>query len=271
MSEKAKNIKVATPIDERETFVSLKSHFAESGISVEEKLKTLYALQQADNQLDKILNKRGELPQEVAALQEDVAALEAKITRNEEAIEGYTASIESNKERIIEIDAESAKYQEQLGNVANSREFDSISKEIENLGYEREIAEKHIGEARMAIAERKEAIAAISERIDIRKEDLAAKQEELANIVEATSKEEEVLLEKRNALAAKIDERTISAYDRIRGSVKNRLAVVAVYNENACGGCFSTITPQKLVDIASGTKLVICEHCGRILVNPDAE
>ena len=115
------------------------------------------------------------------------------------------------------------------------------------------------------------AIADIASRISIREEDLQAKKDELDNIVESTAAQEEHLRAKREEYASKIDERTLSAYDRIRSSVRNHLAVVTVYNENACGGCFNTITPQRLVDIASGRKLVICEHCGRILVNPLAE
>ena len=107
--------------------------------------------------------------------------------------------------------------------------------------------------------------------IAIRSEDLKAKKEELATIVESTSKEEEKLEQKRKECAAKIDPRTMSAYDRIRASVHNHLAVVSVYNGDSCGGCFSTITPQRLVDIASNKKLIICEHCGRIIVNPDFE
>ncbi len=171
----------------------------------------------------------------------------------------------------MDLDAEIAKYQEQLSNISNSREYDSISKEIENLGLLREIAQKHIGEARIAIGERRDSIDALGDRIAIREQDLAAKQEELETIVASTSEEEKALQERRDACAAKIDERTMSAYDRIRGSVRNHLAVVTVYNGDSCGGCFNAITPQRLVEIASGKKLVICEHCGRILVNPDAE
>lgn len=152
---------------------------------------------------------------------------------------------------------------------SNSREYDSINKELENQGLLRAIAEKHIGEAREAIEDKKGELERLSEKIATREDDLAAKKEELSTIVESTSKEEALLREKRDACAAKIDERTLSAYDRIRSSVCNHLAVVPVYNEEACGGCFSTITPQRLIDIASCKKLVICEHCGRIIVNPE--
>ena len=270
MSEIVKNTKVETPIDQRETFVSLRKSFTESG-DVAEKLRVLYALQETDNEIEKIVSLRGALPEEVAQIEDEINALVAKSARLEEMISGYEKSIEENKNQMVEIDADTAKYQQQLTNVANSREFDSINKELENLVLLRQIAEKHIGEARVAIAERKDAITEIASRIEIRKEDLQAKKEELESIVESTAAQEEQLSAKRAEYTARIDERTLSAYDRIRSSVRNHLAVVTVYNENACGGCFNTITPQRLVDIASGRKLVICEHCGRILVNPLAE
>ena len=272
MATTAKKIKkVETPIDERETFVSLQKSFADSELSVEEKLKTLYELQEADNELEKIFQLRGELPAEVAGLEDEIAKFEAKIGSIEALIVEYRNSIEANKQEIIDFDAEITKYQKQLENIANSREFDSINKELENLSLLRQISEKHIGEAKETIEARQADIENIKERIAIREEDLKIKKEELATIVESTSVEEASLQEKRDACAARIDARTMSAYDRIRASVRNHLAVVTVYNGDSCGGCFSTITPQRLVDIASGKKLVICEHCGRIIVSTDAE
>lgn len=263
--------KVETPIDQRETFVSLQKSFADSDLSVEEKLRTLYALQEADNAIEKIMQLRGELPAEVEALEQELASMEGKVSQTEELIEEYNNTITANKENIVELDAEIVKYQKQLENIANSREYDSINKELENLGLLRQIAEKNIGETRMAILEKKDKLEDMKARIDIRKEDLAAKNEELVNIIESTSAEEAKLQARRDECAAKIDERTMSAYERIRSSVRNHLAVVPVYNGDSCGGCFNTITPQRIVDIASNKKLVICEHCGRIIVNPDFE
>lgn len=272
MATTAKKIKkIETPIDERETFVSLQKSFADSELSVEEKLKTLYELQAADNELEKIFQLRGELPVEVSSLEEEISKFEAKISGLESLIAEYGNSIEANKKEIMDFDAEIVKYQKQLENIANSREFDSINKELENLSLLRQISEKHIGEAKEAIEARQADIENIRERIGIREEDLKAKKEELSVIVESTAKEEEVLQEKRNACAAKIDARTMSAYERIRASVHNHLAVVTVYNGDACGGCFNTITPQRLVDIASGKKLIICEHCGRIIVSDEVK
>ena len=267
---------VPTPMDERETFVSLQKSFAETEQSTQEKLKVLYELQAADVAIDELVLQRGELPAEVAVLEEELAGLRAKTERIGEMIDGYNQTIEAAGRQIVELDAEIEKYRSQLENISNSREFDSINKELENQGLLRAIAEKNIGEARQAIEERKLDRERIADRILIREEDLKAKQEELATIVESTAKEEKALQAKRAACAAKIDERTLSAYERIRGNAHNHLAVVTLFPKNedgtygdACGGCFHTITPQRIIDIASGKKLVICEHCGRIIVNPD--
>jgi predicted nucleic acid-binding Zn-ribbon protein len=276
MATTKKSTKPVTPVDERETFVSLQKNFAESEQSTQEKLKTLYELQEADIAIDKLVQLRGELPAEVAILEEELAGLHAKTERIAQLIEGYNQSIDAANKQIVELDGEIEKYRSQLENISNSREYDSINKELENQGLLRAIAEKNITEARAAIEERKVDQERIGDRILIREEDLRAKQEELAQIVDSTAKEEKALQTKRDALAAKIDERTLSAYERIRGNAHNHLAVVTLFPKNedgtygdACGGCFHTITPQRIIDIASGRKLVICEHCGRIIVNPD--
>ena len=263
--------KVETPIDQRETFVSLQKNFADSPLSVEEKLKTLYALQEADSAIDKIVQLRGELPSEVEALEEEIADLKARQAQFTAVIDAYNQTIADNKQNIIDCDAQIEKYQQQLNDVANSREYDPINKEIENQDLLRQIAQKTIMDTRVAITRKKEDIEVIKDRIAIRNEDLAAKKEELATIVESTAKEEKKLEAVRDECAKKIDARTMSAYDRIRASVHNHLAVVSVYNGDSCGGCFNTITPQRLVDIASNSKLIICEHCGRIIVNPHFE
>jgi len=269
MAKKTK--KIETPIDQRETFVSIQKSFADSDLTVAEKLKTLYALQQADTEIDKILQLRGELPMEVEALETEIAELKAKAERISELIEGYTRSISENKLNITECDDQIEKYKSQLENVSNSREYDSLNKEIENQGLLRQIAEKNINETEERIFDKKNELEVVKEKIAVRAEDLKAKNEELATIVESTSKEEEVLRANRDACAEKIDARTMSAYEHIRHSCNNHLAVVSVFNGNACGGCFNTIAPQRLIDIASNRKMIVCEYCGRILVNPDFE
>ena len=269
MAKKTK--KIETPIDKRETFVSIQKSFADSDLSVGEKLKTLYALQQADTAIDKILQLRGELPLEVENLENEIADLKAKAARTSDLIDEYNKFIAENKLSITECEDQIEKYKSQLENVANSREYDSLNKEIENQGLLKMIAEKHIGEAKERILEKKTDLEIINEKIAVRTDDLAAKQQELATIVESTAKEEEVLRANREACAAKIDARTMSAYEHIRQSNSNHLAVVSVFNGDSCGGCFNTIAPQRLIDIAANRKMIVCEYCGRILVNPDFE
>ena len=269
MAKKTKNFE--TPIDQRETFVSIQKSFADSDLSVSEKLKTLYALQQADTAIDKILQLRGELPVEVENLEAEIVELKAKADRIAELIEEYTRSISENKLNITECDDQIEKYKAQLDKVANSREYDSLNKEIENVSLLRQIAEKNISEIKERIFEKKNELEVVKEKIGVRNDDLKAKKDELATIVESTSKEEEVLRANRNECAQKIDERTMSAYEHIRSSSSNHLAVVSVFNGDSCGGCFNSIAPQRLIDIASNKKMIICEYCGRILVNPDFE
>ena len=269
MATSKKTTKIQTPVDERETFLSLGKSFAETEQDTQEKLKTLYELQAADNDIEQLVQLRGELPAEVSALEEELAGYKAKYAHVEEIIGGYKQTVVKAKEQIVELDAETEKYRKQLENISNSREYDSINKELENTALLRAIAEKNIKEAYEAIDQRKGDLENLSDKMLIREEDLNAKKEELAVIVESTAVQEEELMKKRNACAAKIDERTISAYDRIRASVHNHLAVVTIVNEDSCGGCFSTITPQRIIDINSGKKLVICEHCGRIIVSPE--
>ena len=269
MAKKTK--KIETPIDQRETFVSIQKSFADSDLTVSEKLATLYALQQADTAIDKILQLRGELPMEVENLETEIAELKAKAAHVNEMIEEYNKFITENKHNITECDAQIEKYKTQLENIANSREYDSLNKEIENQGYVRQIAEKNINETKERILEKKTELERIKDKLAVRTDDLKAKKEELSTIVESTVKEEEKLRANREACAAKIDARTMSAYDRIRQSCNNHLAVVSVFNNDSCGGCFNTIAPQRLIDIASNRKMIICEYCGRILVNPDFE
>ena len=269
MAKKTK--KFETPIDQRETFVSIRKSFADSDLSVSEKLQTLYVLQQADTEIDKILQLRGELPVEVENLENEIAELKAKSARIAEMIEEYNRFITDNKHNITECDDQIERYKAQLENIANSREYDSLNKEIENQGLLRQIAEKNIAETKERIFDKKNELEVVKEKIAVRTEDLKAKKDELATIVESTAKEEETLRANREACAEKIDARTMSAYERIRKSCNNHLAVVSVFNNDSCGGCFNTIAPQRLIDIASNKKMIICEYCGRIIVNPDFE
>ena len=261
--------KVEAPIDNRETFVSLLKSFADSDMPVEEKLKTLYQLQAADSEIDKIIQLRGELPAEVAALEAEIANLKERSAAIAAVVDQFNRNIAAAKLSISEHESIIEKYHRQLETISNSREYDSLNKEIENQELLRQIDEKTINDTRYEIGAKKAELDEIKDRLSIRTEDLKAKKEELDTIVEETAKEEAVLRARRDECAAKIDARTMSAYERIRASVHNHLAVVGIYNGDSCGGCFNTITPQRRVEIASNRKLIICEHCGRIIINPD--
>ena len=250
--------KVEAPIDNRETFVSLQKNFADSDMPVEEKLKTLYELQAADSEIDKIIQLRGELPAEVNALEAEIATLKERSAAISAVIDQFNRNIADAKLSIAEHESVIEKYQRQLDTIQNSREYDSLNKEIENQELLRQIDEKTINDSRYEIGAKKAELDEIKDRLTIRNEDLKAKKAE-------------VLRERRAACAAKIDARTMSAYERIRSSVNNHLAVVGIYNGDSCGGCFNTITPQRRVEIGSNRKLIICEHCGRIIINPDFE
>ena len=260
---------VEAPIDNRETFVSLQKSFADSDMPVEEKLKTLYQLQAADSEIDKIIQLRGELPAEVAALEAEISTLKERSAAISAVVDQYNRNIADAKLSIAEHESIIEKYQRQLETIQNSREYDSLNKEIENQELLRQIDEKTINDTRFEIGAKKAELDEIKDRLTIRTEDLKAKKAELETIVEETAKEEAVLRDRRAECAGKIDARTMSAYERIRGSVHNHLSVVGIYNGDSCGGCFNTITPQRRVEIASNRKLIICEHCGRIIINPD--
>ena len=210
MAKKIK--KVETPIDQRETFVSIQKNFADSDMSVEEKLKTLYALQEADSAIDKILQQRGELPVEVEKLENEVADLKAKAAQINTDIDDANAKITDSKHKIVECDTAIERYKIQMESVANSREFDSLSKEVENQDLLKKIAQKEVADTKDEILQKKAELVELKDEIAVRTEDLKAKKEELAHIVEATSKEEKTLRAKRDACAAKIDARTMSAY-----------------------------------------------------------
>ena len=199
--------KVEAPIDQRETFVSLQKNFSDSDMPVEEKLKTLYQLQAADSEIDKIIQLRGELPAEVAALEEEISILKERSAAASAIVDQLNRNIADAKLSIAEHESTIEKYQRQLESISNSREYDSLNKEIENQELLRQIDEKTINETRMEIGERKAEIDEIKDRLSMREEDLAAKKAELATIVEDTAAQEKVLRERREECAAKIQSR----------------------------------------------------------------
>ena len=234
--------------------------------TVEEKLVALYKLQSIDTEIDMIKILRGELPLEVQDLEDEIAGLQTRVANINEEIAKFDSSIKEKESIMIDSKALIVKYDEQLKNIRNNREFDSLNKEIEFQNLEIELAEKRIKEATATVSSKNEAKSGTEMRLIDRTGDLTAKNAELDGIIAETQKDEEKL-GKESVVAEKvIDERLLNAYKRLRGSVRNGLAVVPVLRD-ACGGCFNTVPPQRQMDIAARKKVIVCEHCGRVLVD----
>jgi predicted nucleic acid-binding Zn-ribbon protein len=243
-----------------------KEQKSEQNVSVEQKLIALYTLQQIDSQIDKIRIIRGELPLEVQDLEDEIAGLETRIENFKKEIDNLNKSIEEKDNAIKESQALIKRYEEQLMNVRNNREYDALSKELEFQKLEIELAEKRKNEAKAKIDLYEAEIADATAKLDERKKDLEAKKEELDDIVAETEKEEQELLKKSQENEKFIEERLLTAYKRIRKNARNGLAVVQV-ERDACGGCFNKIPPQHQLDIKLHKKIIVCEYCGRILVD----
>ncbi|MBQ3354060.1 MAG: hypothetical protein IJG41_02780 [Bacteroidales bacterium] len=237
-------------------------------ISIEQKLEALYTLQQVDSKIDKIRAYRGELPLEVQDLEDEVAGLETRINNFQEDTKKFNTEIANYKIKIKEAEALIKKYEDQQNNVRNNREYDSISKEIEYQQLDIQLSEKRIREATAKSDDIAAKIGTAQQRLEERKNDLTAKKEELNSIVEETQKEEESLLKRSAECEGLIEERLLVAYKRIRKNARNGLAVVGI-NRDACGGCFNKIPPQHQLDICTHKKIIVCEYCGRILVDKE--
>lgn len=235
-------------------------------MTVAEKLKALYDKQMVDTAVDKIKILRGELPLEVQDLEDEIEGLQTRVSKYDEDIEDLEKSISSKNQEIKNAQDLIKKYEEQQNNVRNNREYDSLSKEVEFQTLEIELCEKRIREFTTQIDEKKVVIDESTGVLDERKLDLENKKKELEEIIAETQKEEEKLEKKSAELEEIIESRLISAYKKIRGNARNGLAVVTV-ERDACGGCFNKIPPQRQLDIASRKKIIVCEYCGRILVD----
>jgi predicted nucleic acid-binding Zn-ribbon protein len=236
-------------------------------ITVEQKLRALYDLQLIDTRIDKIRAVRGELPLEVEDLEDEIAGLETRLNNFKQEIADLDSQIKEKKISIEEADKLIEKYVEQQKNVRNNREYDSLSKEIEFQGLEKELAQKRIGEHQSDIIHKNQLIEETQEKLDTRKSHLKHKKEELDDILAETQKEEDLLLEKSKEFGETIDDRLLEAYHRIRSSVINGLAIVSI-ERGASIGSFFTIPPQKQMEVAQRKKIIIDEHSGRILVDP---
>ncbi len=236
--------------------------------TVEAKLSALYELQSIDSTIDKIRIVRGELPVEVTDLEDEVAGLETRVNKLTEDANQLEDSIVNKKQAIKESQLLIKKYEGQQNNVKNNREYDSLTKEIEFQNLEIQLSEKRIKEFTQEITTKNTIIEVSKKTLDERKNDLEIKKAELESIIQETKKEEETLMARSIAAAAIIEDRLLIAYKKIRENSKNGLAVVGIQRD-ACGGCFNKIPPQRQLDIRQRKKIIVCEHCGRILV--DAE
>jgi predicted nucleic acid-binding Zn-ribbon protein len=243
-----------------------KAHDTE--ISVEERLRALYSLQLVDSEIDKIKTLRGELPLEVQDLEDDIAGLETRLGNLREEVVNLEKSIVKKNNEIAEAESLIKKYEDQQKNVRNNREFDSLSKEIEYQKLEIELFNKKIKEFHAQIEEKKVVITESEATLNERSSDLENKRAELDEIIADTQKEEEGLYKKLEKVQGIIEERLLAAYKRIRTNARNGLAVVPVQRD-ACGGCFNQIPPQRQLDIKSRKKIIVCEYCGRILVDDE--
>ena len=236
--------------------------------SVEEKLKALYQLQTTLSAIDEKRALRGELPLEVQDLEDEIAGLNTRLENIDAEIAEFQRAIVMKRGDIDRAQHSVARYQQQLDEVKNNREYDTLTKEIEYQTLEIELCEKKIREAQTKIEERQHDLDQARSLIDERKLDLDSKRSELSEIMQETREEEEKLKEKAHDLEAKIDPRILSSFKRIRKNARNGLGIVYVQRD-ACGGCFNKIPPQRQLDIKMHKKIIVCEYCGRIMIDPE--
>ena len=231
-----------------------------------EKLQHLYELQRIDTEIDKIKTLRGELPLEVQDLEDEIAGLETRLENLKNEISEADKSVTNKKQEITKSEELIKKYSEQLDNVRNNREYDALTKEVEFQKLEIELQQKRIREAQKLKAEKEVNLEISNKQYTEKKADLEAKKAELDDIIAETHKDEEALTQKSEELSQNIEERLLTAYRKIRDNARNGLAVVTV-DRDACGGCFNKIPPQRQLDIRSRKKIIVCEYCGRILID----
>ena len=237
---------------------------AKKEISVADRLDALFQLQKIDSDIDKIRTIRGELPLEVQDLEDEVAGLQTRISNFESELKELETEISDRKNASKESESAISKYKEQQNNVRNNREYDSLSKEIEFQELEIKLHEKKTKEARFKVESKQEVLETAKQQLDFRTADLATKKAELDAIIAETQVDEDRLLKSSESAKKNIEERLLFAYDRLRTNAKNGLAVVPV-DRDACGGCFNKIPAQRQLDIETKKKIIVCEHCGRIL------
>ncbi len=236
--------------------------------SIEEKLTAVLTLQKIDSKIDEIKTLKGELPMEVRDLEDEVEGLQTRIQNIDAEISSINAFIEAKNNAKKEAQALIKKYEKQQDNVKNNREYEAINKEIELQELEVKLNDKHIRDASNELRERTLQRGITEEKVAEVVDVLNSKKEELERIISETEKEEEVLRKKSEAAKEQVEPRLLSAYERIRASYRNGLAVVPVLRDS-CGGCFNVIPPQRQSEIRQHKKIIVCEHCGRIIVDTD--
>lgn len=252
------------------TFISLQKSIVEGDISMETKLHLLYELQKTDSKIDQLRLLRGELPIEVQDLEDEISGLRTRVEKCMLEIKDYEKLISQKKIEIQTAKDHIETYTGRQANVKNNREYESLTKEIENLNLDIELAEKNITEFTKKRTERAAELESANLNLEERSKDLEAKKRELDNIVSETEMEENDLLKRSEDLSSKIDARMLAAYHKVRENSRNGLAVVTV-KRDACSGCFNKIPAQRQMDIASNKKIIVCEYCGRILVSAEFE
>lgn len=241
---------------------------AEKEVAVEDKLRTIYELQEKLSEVDKIKILRGELPLEVADLEDEIIGLKTRIGKYESDQKEFEQAVAQQKQKIQDCNLKITKYKEQLDNVRNNREYDHLSKEIEFETLEIELAEKRIREFTYNATNLNEQIKESKDFLKERSADLAQKKEELDEIISETKQQEEQLRDDIKQIETQVEPRLLQAFKRIRKSARNGLAIVSI-QRGACGGCFNKIPPQKQMDIKLGKKIIVCEYCGRIMVDDE--
>lgn len=236
--------------------------------TVEQKLKALWALQTIHTKVDKIRQVRGELPIEVADLEDEIAGLDTRIEKIRKDLDDLEDSIVNRRNMIKEAEAAIKKYEGQLNEVKNNREYDAISKEIEIQGLEIQVCEKRIREAEFEIKNKTDLYDSTQESLAYSKGELEIKKQELETITNETQKEEDTYLVKAEAAEKNIEDRLLKVYNKLRSTFRNGLAVVSI-ERDSCSGCFNKIPPQLQSEIRQRKKIIICEHCGRIIVDED--
>jgi predicted nucleic acid-binding Zn-ribbon protein len=237
-------------------------------LTVEEKLKALFQLQTTLSQIDEKRALRGELPLEVEDLENEVEGLSVRLDRINQETEDLTNAVSQRKADIEEAKASLDRYNQQLNDVKNNREYDTLTKEIDFQKLEIELCEKKIREAEQRINDNKENRSRVEEMINERERDLEDKHNELDEIMQETREEEDILKAKAKDTELKIESRLLSSFKRIRKNARNGLGIVYVQRD-ACGGCFNKIPPQRQLDVKMHKKIIVCEHCGRILIDPE--